>query len=107
MYTFPFATVGTVNFTAFPALSRLKFCELFHNSVAEVRRIVSVQHRRPPAGAFGVPLVPYFPVSMAQTIPFSVAEDAEIDGDAPANPNPVGVADAAVVLNIPFDVLNV
>ena len=32
---------------------------------------------------------------------------AEIDGVAPANPNPVGVDDAAVVLNIPFDVLNV
>jgi len=32
IYTFPFATVGTVNFTAFPALSP-DACELLHSSV--------------------------------------------------------------------------
>ena len=50
--------------------------------------------------------MPYAPVSIAHTIPFSVADDAEIDGDAPVNPNPVGVDDVAVVLNIPFVALN-
>jgi hypothetical protein len=105
MYTFPFATVATVNFTALPAWSRFAFCELFHNSFARFVASYAWSTAAPPP--VSTPFGPFFAGSIAHTIPFSVADDAEIDGDEPENPNPVGVVDAAVVLNIPFDVLKV
>jgi hypothetical protein len=50
MYTLPLATVGTVNFTAFPAVSRPPVAwELFHNSVATLLALYACKMAGPAA----------------------------------------------------------
>ena len=91
IYTFPFATVGTVNFTAFPAVSRPPDAwELFHSSVETLLASYACRTAGP-ARACPLSLVPYAAALIAHTMPSVVADEAEMEGVAPGNPNVEGV----------------
>src|SRR5215475_11560307 len=114
MYTLPLATVGTVNFTALPAVSRPGFCALFHNSLPMFLASYARRTAGPPAvkdpfpnGAGAVVLfVPRLLESIAQRMPFVAVGVAEIDGDAPGNPNVDVVCVVGVVAKSPVVGLN-
>ena len=89
-YTLPFATVGTVNFTAFPAWSD-PLLVLFHNSVA--RLVASCACKIAPVMGFGR--------SMVHTMPF-VDPCEDIDGVAPGNAYVPDDWELGVVVNIPL-----
>jgi hypothetical protein len=101
IYTFPFATVGTVNFTAFPAVSRPPAAsELFQSSI-EMLLASNACKIEGPAALLAPFFVPNAALSIAHTMPFAVADDDEIDGVAPANPKPDGVKLDGVVVSAP------
>jgi hypothetical protein len=88
--------VGTVNFTALPAVAA---CELFYSSFDKL--LASNAWRMAGPAALTVSPVPNAPESIAHTMPSVVADEAEIDGVAPENPNTEGVCCVGVVLNLP------
>ena len=96
-YTFPFATVGTANFTEFPGLLLPVFpSELFHNSTL-ISEAVNAYNVAGVAGREPELFVPKSELSMTQTIPLVVPLD-ETDGVPPGNPSPTVVC-FGVVLN--------
>ena len=78
-YTFPFATVGTVNLTAKPA-AFIGPCELFHNSVP---RLVASYAWSTVGPHPGDPVVQDWVLSSAHTIASELSGLVDIDGVAP------------------------
>src|SRR5262249_28447389 len=92
-YTLPLATVGTVNFTEFPAASA-GFLALFHSSVA---RLVA-SYACSTAGPQREACVVQPPVwSMAHTIPSLLLPEADTEGVAPGKRKGAGDRDVGVV----------
>ena len=84
MYTLPLATVGTANFTAFPAWSRLAdACELFQSSLARFVASYACKTAGPHQVDCGVQ---YVCVSMAHTMPLADPKD-DTEGVAPGKTN--------------------
>src|SRR5271168_997148 len=100
-YTLPFATVGTVNFTAFPAAFPVP-CVLFHSSVA---RLVASYAWRTAGPQPDACCVQYWLLFSTHTMPLAVP-CAETEGVAPGNPNVPADCDVCEILNWPVDVLN-
>jgi len=86
MYTFPLATVGTVNVTAKPALSAAAI-ELFQSSLVRFVALKACKTAGPHPGDCGVQ---YLLLSSAQRIPLLAPFD-ETEGVAPGNPNEAAV----------------
>src|SRR5277367_2347108 len=103
MYTFPFAIVGTVYFTAFPAAFPGP-CELFHNSLPRFAASYACKMAGP-AARLPVSSVPKLLESKAQTIPF-VDSREETEGVAPGYPNVAVEVELGVGLKSPLDISN-